>query len=312
MRIILLSRSGKSLTASGNSLMLLAGVMLLMLTCAIALWAGYQMGLRNAPISEDPTAATLRNIFESERRNLTDAKASAQEHIDALAMRVGQLQAHVLRLDALGERLTQVGNLDKGEFSFEQTPPMGGPVATESEDLPLTITAVISDIDALDQKIEDREQQLSLLEDLMINHSLLEETLPAGRPIKGGWTSSYFGMRNDPFTGKRAMHKGMDFAGKRGSSVIAVAGGVVTWADKRYGYGKMVEIHHGGGYVTRYGHNQKILVKEGERVAQGQVIATMGSSGRSTGPHVHFEVLRNGRQVNPVKYIKSQRKPTNS
>jgi murein DD-endopeptidase MepM/ murein hydrolase activator NlpD len=140
-----------------------------------------------------------------------------------------------------------------------------------------------------------------------MNSKLAETLHPAGKPIKKGWISSYYGMRNDPFSGKRTMHKGMDFAGKEGSEVVAVAAGVVTWSGKRSGYGKLVEINHGKGYITRYGHNKTVLVNVGDRVKQGQTISRMGSSGRSTGPHVHFEVLLNDKVVNPTKYIQAKR-----
>jgi murein DD-endopeptidase MepM/ murein hydrolase activator NlpD len=309
MRIILLSKAGQSFSASGRTLITIATLFSMVLISGLTLWGGYQMGLRDAPVVENPAEYALKSLFEREERNLQDAKANVQQHLDAIAMRVGQLQAHLLRLDALGERLTQVGDLDKGEFSFEQSPAMGGPITSEVQLLPEAVVALLADIDALDQQIDDREQQLGLLEDLMMNQTLQEESLPAGRPIKSGWTSSYFGMRNDPFSGRRAMHKGLDFAGKLGADVVAVAAGIITVAEKRYGYGQLVEIHHGRGYVTRYGHNKELLVKEGQRVQQGEVISLMGSSGRSTGPHVHFEVLLNGKQINPLKYIKKQREP---
>ncbi|UCE89604.1 MAG: M23 family metallopeptidase, partial [Pseudomonadota bacterium] len=136
---------------------------------------------------------------------------------------------------------------------------------------------------------------------------LQAEVMPAGRPVKRGWLSSYFGKRTDPFTGRRVHHAGVDFAGKLGSDVVAVAAGVVTYSGKRYGYGNLVEIDHGNGYSTRYGHNRENLVKVGDTLKKGHLIAKMGSSGRSTGPHVHFEVLLNGRAVNPKKYVHASR-----
>jgi murein DD-endopeptidase MepM/ murein hydrolase activator NlpD len=126
---------------------------------------------------------------------------------------------------------------------------------------------------------------------------------PDGRPVVEGYISSYYGERQDPFNGHEAMHKGVDFAGVMGSQVVAVAAGVVTRAEGQAGYGNLVEINHGNGFVTRYGHNQKVLVGVGDTVVRGQSIALMGSTGRSTGPHVHFEVLRNGRQVNPIAFV---------
>jgi murein DD-endopeptidase MepM/ murein hydrolase activator NlpD len=117
-----------------------------------------------------------------------------------------------------------------------------------------------------------------------------------------GYVSSYFGERQDPFTGHEAWHKGVDFAGQAGAEVVAVAAGIVTRSESSHGYGNLVEINHGNGYVTRYGHSQALLVKTGDIVTRGQPVATIGSTGRSTGPHVHFEVLRNGQHVNPLSF----------
>jgi murein DD-endopeptidase MepM/ murein hydrolase activator NlpD len=161
-------------------------------------------------------------------------------------------------------------------------------------------------LDELTSQLDDRQQQLSVLESVLINQNLHDEVIPTGRPILKGWVSSRYGKRADPFTGKQEFHKGIDLAGKKGSAVIAVASGVVMWSGDRYGYGNMVEINHGNGYVTRYGHNEETLVKIGDTVRKGQQIATMGSSGRSTGPHVHFEVWNNGRTEDPIRFIQGK------
>jgi murein DD-endopeptidase MepM/ murein hydrolase activator NlpD len=158
-------------------------------------------------------------------------------------------------------------------------------------------------LDQLETEMEDRDQKLSVLESLLMSRSLSERVMPSGRPVEDGWLSSRYGKRNDPFTGKQDFHKGLDFAGKKGSEVNAVGDGVVSWAGKKSGYGKLIEINHGNGYSTRYGHNQSHMVKVGDTVKKGQQIALMGSTGRSTGPHVHFEVLRNGKKVNPSGFI---------
>jgi murein DD-endopeptidase MepM/ murein hydrolase activator NlpD len=158
---------------------------------------------------------------------------------------------------------------------------------------------------ALDYQLDNREVQLNVLESVLMNENLQQRVYPQGRPVKSGWLSSYFGKRTDPFTGKPANHTGIDFAGQMGAEIVAVADGVVTWSGDRYGYGVMVEINHGNGYATRYAHNSENLVAVGDEVKKGQIVALMGETGRATGPNLHFEVLQNGRRVNPVKFIRS-------
>jgi murein DD-endopeptidase MepM/ murein hydrolase activator NlpD len=271
------------------------------------LWLGYQMGVNDTEFPEHQLVTSLKQTFARERQLLADAKSDTQGGIDALAIRLGQLQSQLLRLDALGERLVNIGGLDKGEFSFSEPPALGGPEAMTSLSEESALPDLLLEMGQLENMIQHRHQQLALVEDLIMNSNLQESVHPTGRPVKKGWISSYYGMRNDPFTGKRAMHKGIDFAGKDGSDVVAVAAGVVTWSGKRYGYGEMIEINHGKGYITRYGHNKECLVEVGDRVKQGQVIAKMGSTGRSTGPHVHFEVVRNGKTIDPTRYILNKR-----
>ena len=162
---------------------------------------------------------------------------------------------------------------------------------------------IVSALDSLSVQLEDRQQQLNVLEDFLLNRKLREEVHPEGRPVSAGYISSRFGNRTDPFTGRAAFHKGIDFAGREGAEVIAVASGVVIFSGDRYGYGQMVEVNHGNGYVTRYAHNAENLVAVGDTVKRGRVISVMGSTGRATGPYLHFEVLRNGRVVDPLTYI---------
>ncbi|NNC63352.1 MAG: M23 family metallopeptidase, partial [Gammaproteobacteria bacterium] len=206
-------------------------------------------------------------------------------------------------LDALGQRLTQMANLDDGEFDFSSLPSLGGPeeplAIADSQQMSTLMTA----LDQLGAQLDDRQQQLNVLEDFLLNRKLRDEVHPEGRPVASGYISSVFGNRTDPFTGRAAFHKGVDFAGREGSDVIAVASGVVIWSGDRYGYGQMVEINHGNGYVTRYAHNSENLVAVGDTVKRGETIAVMGSTGRATGPNLHFEVLHNGRVVNPLSYV---------
>lgn len=268
------------------------------------LYLGYHLGVAHMRANPDALTKEVQSELAAQKIKLNKATRKAEDNLNALALRLGQLQAHVIRLDALGERLTTMAKLDKGEFDFEHPPAQGGP-DSDAQSAPMQVPDFVSALNELSAELDDRGRQLSVLESLIMNRNLRAEVMPAGRPVKHGWLSSYFGMRTDPFTGRRAFHSGMDFAGKMGSDVIAVAAGVVTYAGKRSGYGNLVEIDHGNGYATRYGHNSKILVSVGQTVKKGQVIAKMGSTGRSTGPHVHFEVLINGHAVNPKKYIQA-------
>ena len=234
---------------------------------------------------------------------LANIREVADADIDALSSRIGLLQAHVMRLDALGRKLVKMASIDKTEFNFDSSPALGGPETASNK--VFEQDELSQAIDELGLQLYKRENQLAVMEDLVLNENLQKEVEPSGRPITKGWLSSYFGMRTHPISGRREMHKGIDFAGKMGGPVIAVAKGVVTYAGKRYSYGNLIEIAHGNGYSTRYAHNSRLLVSVGDTVEKGFQIAEIGSSGRSTGPHVHFEVLKNGVEVNPVRFIRA-------
>jgi murein DD-endopeptidase MepM/ murein hydrolase activator NlpD len=219
-----------------------------------------------------------------------------------MAMRLGEVNAHVIRLDALGKRLTEMADIDSREFNFDRDPPTGGP-ESDGEGVGAQVPDLSAMLAQLEQRVDLRESQLSALENVILARELKEQIHPEGRPVANGFISSYFGERTDPLDGREAFHKGVDFAGTAGSQVVSVAAGVVTWAGERAGFGKLVEINHGDGYVTRYAHNERTLVSVGQTVKRGQPVALMGSTGRSTGPHVHFEVVRNGRPVDPLTFI---------
>ncbi len=271
---------------------------------AAAVYVGYDYGRNSAQI-DDPVTAQLRSELLTQREQLDIALEDAERNMNALSQQLGRMQARVIRLDAIGQRLTKMAKLDKGEFDFAKAPAVGGPESSETLQS-ASVPDFMQQFDELSRQLDNRSEQLSVLETMLMSRNLQEQVLPAGRPIRKGWISSYYGMRNDPFSGKREHHDGVDLAGKDGSKVIAVASGVVTWSSDRYGYGNLVEVNHGNGYVTRYGHNKEILVAVGDKVAKGEDLALMGSTGRSTGPHVHFEVLHNGRSKDPVKFINAQ------
>ena len=252
--------------------------------------------------------AVINEELETQRDAIAKARQETEDTLDALAIRIGQMNARVIRLDALGRRLTEMANLDEGEFEFDSVPAIGGPAEPDEEFVATgsatAVPEVLAAMQDLGNQLDNREEQLAVLESMIMDQNLSDRVYPKGRPVKSGWMSSYFGRRTDPFTGKPANHRGVDFAGKEGAEVIAVADGVVTWSSPRYGFGKLVEINHGNGYATRYAHNSENLVSVGEEVKKGQTVALMGDTGRATGPNLHFEVLRNGKRVNPVTFIR--------
>jgi len=241
-----------------------------------------------------------------QREDVDAGRQQLDNSLSGMTVKLAKLRSRLVRLDALGEQLTQIASLDDGEFDFSSTPGLGGPIQS-----PLAEIANQAEIEEkvslmfakLDNSISSRESQLQILQSMLSDKKLKSESMVAGRPVKKGWMSSEYGMRIDPFHGKQQWHAGVDFAGRDGDDVIAVASGVVTWSGDRSGYGKMVEINHSDGYITRYAHNQENIANLGAIVQKGDVIAQMGSSGRSTGPHVHFEVFKNGRTVDPASYI---------
>ena len=272
---------------------------------AIAFGAGLWYSSVNATGVSLDEARTVSLQLAEEREAIGSIRQQTEDTLDALNIRLGQLNARVIRLDALGRRLTEMAEIDGDEFNFDSDPAMGGPEEPEllANAAGAAAPQVVGAMADLGFRLDAQEAQLSVLESVLMGQHLNDRVHPQGRPVTSGWMSSYFGRRTDPFTGKPAMHRGVDFAGKEGDSIIAVADGVVTWSAPRYGYGEMVEINHGNGYATRYAHNAENLVKVGDEVRKGQTVALMGRTGRATGPNLHFEVLHRGVRVNPVKFI---------
>jgi murein DD-endopeptidase MepM/ murein hydrolase activator NlpD len=229
-------------------------------------------------------------------------KSQLQDRVDALAMRLGVMNAHVIRLNALGKRLTEMAHISSREFNFDDDPPQGG---SDSDGVGhgARVPDLTMMIDDLGRRIDSRSGQFAALENVILGRQLSLEIKPSGRPVREGYISSYFGERMDPFNGEDAFHKGVDFASDAGADVLAVASGIVTWSGPREGYGNLVEITHGNGYITRYAHAARTLVTVGDEVERGQAVAVVGSTGRSTGPHLHFEVLKDGRQIDPMAFV---------
>lgn len=303
MQIILLSGESSSpcrlhLGGRSASLTLVAAVAVLV---ALAFGLFHLGGIMAGTGSAD---AAWEAEARRQRDQVARTIAASRNDLDALALHLGHLQSQVIRLDALGARLVETAGLNGEEFNFEGPPPQGGPLDAATTQIQ-TVPDFLTSLETLAAQIEDRAFKFNALGETLVDQRNDSQRFPAGKPILKGWLSSPYGYRRDPLTGRRAFHSGVDFAGKFNSAIVAVASGVVTWAATRDGYGKLVELDHGNGYVTRYGHTQKTLVAVGDAVKRGDRIALMGSTGRSTGPHVHFEVLRNGRPVNPYQYVRA-------
>jgi murein DD-endopeptidase MepM/ murein hydrolase activator NlpD len=249
--------------------------------------------------SPDDRLTVYAKELAEQSRAIERAKIEAGTHLNALARRLGQMQAQVLRLNALGGRLSHMAGLDSREFNFDAEVAQGGP---ETAALSGTLE-VSASLARLANDVNASEARLKALETLLLDRRLTDAVTPAGWPAQGGFVSSGFGQRADPFTGNIAFHEGVDIASRLGSPIHAMADGVVSFAGEKPQYGRIVEITHGRGLTTRYAHTLSLLVKVGDKVNRGDTIALVGSSGRSTGPHVHFEVLKEGHAVNPAGYL---------
>ncbi len=308
MNILIFSKGHnrpRQLDLSGTTVALAAAVAVGLVTMG-GFAGGYLYSAKTGSgVSSNELDLLVAEIAE-QRAEIEAIRQQEDDTLDAMSLRLAELNARIIRLDALGRRLTDMADIVDGEFDFDSQPAMGGPeepMQAGSVEVPELVEAMA----ALDRDLNDREAQLGVLEGVLMHQNLEERVYPQGRPVNSGWISSYFGKRTDPFTGKPANHTGIDFAGKLGDEIVAVADGVVTWSGDRYGYGIMVEINHGNGYSTRYAHNSENLVAVGEEIKKGQVVAKMGETGRATGPNLHFEVVRNGRRVNPVNFIRDSR-----
>ncbi|HEX7380747.1 MAG TPA: M23 family metallopeptidase [Nevskiaceae bacterium] len=318
MDIILVNpSSGKSWRLRQTRWHLALGGACVLLLAATLLGAGYWLaGPEHAPDRGRPTTAEARGLISAlhsmqtqvagQQGELERAKAGAEENVNALARRLAQLQADVMRLNAAAQRMVEVAHIDAAEFRFDQPPAVGGPDLGASDAPELRVDGMDA-LDRLQAQLAERQREFTVLEDILRTSKLRKETQPEGWPVDHGYISSSFGSRTDPFTGHRSFHSGIDIAGPDGGTVRAVAAGIVVEAGAVNGYGELVRINHGNGVETLYGHNQKILVHVGQKVLRGQSIALEGSTGRSTGPHSHFEVRIDERPVNPLRFLQAAR-----
>lgn len=300
--LIQLQRSWQELNGLASPLSkLVLSLCLVGVPLAIGSWIGGQASDSRWENRLDRELAELREGIDADQRQLAKLRQDQQRQLQSVSAKLAELRARLLRLDALGEQLVDIGGIAANEFDFSAQPGVGGALlraAGGGSAKPLE-----SQLAALAAQLADRATQLGALQQILADQQWQRRTTLSGKPVASGWLSSPFGVRTDPFLGDERFHSGVDFAARAGTAVVAVASGVVTYSGPRYGYGSMVEIDHGGGVVTRYAHNQSNLVEVGDPVVKGASIAEVGSSGRSTGPHVHFEVLRDGRAVDPATYL---------
>lgn len=301
--ILVSSRFAKARTIKLSGLHLLLAVLLSTgLLVVMVVLAQYAIVRLQPGIMSNDLRVWLASVQEQEKEK---QQSYTRESLDTMAKRLGQMQAQVLRLDALGARLAKTAGMKPTEFSFDEPPPQGGPYIPAPQQQEISLDSMTQQLDSLSGVMKDRNDKLMALETLLMQAQLNRHMFPSQAPIRDGWYSSNFGWRIDPFTGRRAMHEGVDYPVPVGTPVYASAAGIVSYAQMGYsGYGKMVEIDHGNGIVTRYAHTSKLLVKVGQMVRRGQEIALSGDTGRSTGPHLHFEVRYKGVAQNPVRFLR--------
>ena len=257
--------------------------------------------------SAEEKIAKQKQRLATLEKNIIDIQQQSEASLDALSLQLGRMQAESMRSNALGQRLADMAGLDKNEFDYSEEPAVGGPHEFASSKHQ-NLTDLQLSIDKVSEDISQERLELGLLENVMLDKDLKQSLDPKGWPVKRGYISSAYGYRSDPFTGKKVFHKGVDIPSAMGSPIHALAAGMVTYAGNRNGFGNMVEIDHGNGYSTRYAHISKLVVATGDRIDQDQVIAEIGSTGRSTGPHLHLEMFKDGRRFNPRKRLYSARK----
>lgn len=304
MQIILISDRLAKARSVNLSAVHLAGVLLLglALLCS-ATSAVYWFTLRYAAEFRIPVLQQL--VVASQEAEAERGRTFVQQNLNAMAVKLGEMQAQLTRLDALGERLSSLAGIRPQEFRFSEAPGLGGAAPTLMPPQNLSLPEFGDKLAALSRHVENRSDMLGVLEAQLFETAVKKKLIPTMMPVEAPYNASGFGKRIDPFTGQWAMHEGIDFLADAGSNVVAAAGGVVQFAGFHPQYGFMIDIDHGNDLVTRYAHLSKLLVKEGDMVLRGRKMALSGNTGRSTGPHVHFEVRFRGSAQNPAKFLVS-------
>lgn len=332
MKLLLLTHSAKNQSKKRKGKVLSWPMVILLCLCLqlISSLSGFLVGqhtidqqtseqkvaeIHATPSNSTPTIAApplqSANPYDDTQQTL-----KLTQSLDILNRQIEQAEARLAHLDELAKALVHASGLVDEQLDFNQPPPSGGPHLLSPEEadhysalsptsIAKTILAANQNIKGILATIEQRANQFYVLSDIIKNQHLYQTLHIHSGPVTNGWLSSHYGYRNDPFTGRRAWHNGIDIASEQGADIISVSPGIVLRSGYAKGYGNLVEISHANGYTTRYAHCHQILVSAGELIKEGQTIATVGSTGRSTGPHVHFEVLVEGKSVDPKRYLKS-------
>jgi murein DD-endopeptidase MepM/ murein hydrolase activator NlpD len=300
--IVVSSRLAKSRSVTLSGAHVVAGG-LAAAALAVLLAAGLlYLAVRHAELKLPFLESMLASVHA---RQSEQSDSFLRENLDAMAVKLGQMQAQLVRLDALGERVSSLAGLRPGEFRFSESPGRGGAPSSSVPPRNLSMVDLSRQVEALSRRLENRTDDLGIMETTLFDARVKKKLLPTVTPVDAGWSASSFGWRIDPFTGQNAMHEGVDFIADVGTPVFAAAGGVVVFGAHHHQYGNMVEIDHGNGFITRYAHASKLTVKPGDVVQRGRKIAEVGSSGRSTGPHLHFEVRYRGTAQNPARFLRA-------
>jgi murein DD-endopeptidase MepM/ murein hydrolase activator NlpD len=300
VQIILMSgRLAKARSLSLSARHLLASALAALALLCTATAAVYWLTLRYA--SELPMPALHKLVLAAQETEAERNRAFVQQNLNAMAVKLGEMQAQLTRLDALGERLASSAGVR--DIRFTEAPGLGGAAPTLMPPQNLSLGDFSEKLLSLSRQVENRNDMLGVLESQLFEQAVKKKMIPTMLPVSAPFNASGFGRRVDPFTGQLAMHEGIDFLADPGAPVAAAAGGVVVFAGFHPQYGYMIDIDHGNDLVTRYAHCSKLYVKDGDVVPRGRKIAEVGSTGRSTGPHLHFEVRFRGAAQNPTKFL---------
>jgi murein DD-endopeptidase MepM/ murein hydrolase activator NlpD len=308
VQIILISDGlAKSRSVTLSSRHLVGTALAAIVVVFVATVGLYWLTLRYVDDARIPVLKQL--VLSAKEAEDERARAFVQQNLNAMAVKLGEMQAQLTRLDALGERLSSLAGLRSQDFRFSEAPGLGGAAPTLMPPQNLSLAEFDDKLSLLARSVETRNDMMGVLEAQLFEQAVKKKMIPTMMPVKAPYNASGFGRRVDPFTGQWAMHDGIDFLADFGSPIVAAAAGVIVFSGLHPQYGNMVDIDHGNDLVTRYAHASKLFVKEGDVVQRGHKIAQVGSTGRSTGPHLHFEVRYRGAPQNPSKFLVSNPQP---